>query len=272
MPHPMPFVREAGTGPSVVCLHCNASSSNQWRELLETLAPRFHVLAPDSYGSGKSVEWPSDRVISLQDEAAFIEPVLAAAGEPFFLVGHSYGAAVALKVALANPGRVRGVVLYEPTLFSLLDAESAAPNAADGIRHAVQVAGLALDEGDPAQAARHFIDYWMGPSSWDKTPPARQAPIASSVVNVRRWGHALFTEPTQLDAFRGLDMPIVYMVGKQSTPSAKGVARLLTGVLPCVEVVELEGLGHMGPVTHPQVVNAIISRFLNSQNGVPGRS
>ena len=261
----LPFVREAGTGPGVVCLHCNASSSSQWRDLLEALAPRFRVLAPDAYGAGKSVDWPSDRVIRLQDEADFIEPVLAAAGDPFFLVAHSYGAAVALRVALANPNRVRGMVLYEPTLFSLIDTVSAPPNAADGIRHAVQAAGQALDAGDPALAAEHFIDYWMGPRAWEKTPEPRKAPIAASVVNVRRWAHALFTEPSALAAFRTLDMPIVYMQGKATTPSALGVARLLTGVLPRVEVVEFDGLGHMGPVTHPHVVNPVIARFLDQQ-------
>jgi hypothetical protein len=63
-----PFFREAGTGPGVVCLHSNASSSAQWRALMDVLAPRFHVLAPDSYGSGKDPEWPSDRVSFLRDE------------------------------------------------------------------------------------------------------------------------------------------------------------------------------------------------------------
>ena len=67
-------------------------------------------------------------------------------------------------------------------------------------------------------------------------------------------------------------MPILYIVGQQSAPSALGVARLLTGVLPRVEVVELEGLGHMGPVTHPQAVNAAVVRFLNSQSAAPCRS
>lgn len=265
MTKPIPFIREAGAGPGVVCLHCNASSSTQWRDLQETLSPTFHVLAPDAYGSGKSVDWPSDRVISLRDEADFLEPVLAAAGAPFFLVAHSYGAAVALMVALANPQRVRALVLYEPTLFSLLDAESSPPNAADGIRQAVHAAGQALDAGHPDAAAQHFIDYWMGPSSWENTPETRKAAIAASIVNVRRWGHALFTEPTPLEHFRTLELPVLYMVGKASPPSASGVARLLTGALPHVEWVELDGLGHMGPVTHPKVVNAVIAGFLAQQ-------
>lgn len=265
MTHDPPFVREAGTGPAVVCLHCNASSSSQWRDLMDTLSPRFHVLAPDSYGAGKSIDWPSDRTICLDDEIAFLEPVLRAAGERFFIVAHSYGAAIALKAALREPRRVHALVVYEPTLFSLIDAESPQPNAADGIRDAVQAAGKALDEGSPDGAAQHFIDYWMGPSSWANTPDARKAPISASIVNVRRWGHALLTEPTALDAFRILDIPVLYMVGQSSPQSSLGVARLMTGALPRAEVIQFDGLGHMGPITHPRQVNEVIADFLDRQ-------
>jgi pimeloyl-ACP methyl ester carboxylesterase len=72
----------------------------------------------------------------------------------------------------------------------------------------------------------------------------------------------LFTESTPLAAFRSLDVPVLYMVGKRSTASARGVARLLTKALPRVELVEFEGLGHMGPITHPERVNEVIARFL----------
>jgi len=257
-----PFFREAGSGPGVVCLHSNASTSGQWRGLMDLLAPTFHVLAPDSYGSGKSPDWPSDRIISLLDEVALIEPVLAMAGSPLTLVGHSYGAAIALIAALANPGRIRAIALYEPTLFALLDAETPPPNEAEGIRGAVAQAGFALDLGNPYAAAEHFIDYWMGSGAWAATPGQRKPPIAASVRNVRRWAHALFTEPTSLAAFRSLDIPVLLMVGERSTASARGVARLLATALPSVEVVKFEGLGHMGPMTHPDAVNDVIARFL----------
>jgi pimeloyl-ACP methyl ester carboxylesterase len=257
-----PFFREAGIGPGVVCTHANASTSGQWRALMDLLAPRFRVLAPDSYGAGNSPEWPSDRVISLRDEVTFIEPVLARAGSPLALVGHSYGAVVALMAALSSPGRVRAMALYEPTLFALLDAEALPPNEAEGIRDVVADAGIALDAGNQDAAAERFIDYWMGKGSWERTPDQRKAPIAASVMNVRRWAHALFTEPTPLATFRSLDIPVLYMVGKRSKPPTRGVARLLANALPRVEVVEFEELGHMGPVTHPEPVNEVIARFL----------
>ena len=248
--------------PSVVCLHANASTSGQWRALSERLAPRFRVLAPDLYDSGKGPHWPSDRVIRLRDEVALIEPVLREAGSPVALVGHSYGAAVALVAALRNPQRVASIVLYEPTLFSLIEAEKPAPNDADGIRQAVADAGAALDAASPNAAAERFFDYWMGEGAWQRVPDSRKPPIAASVRNVRRWGHALFTEPTALAAFRSLDVPVLYMVGRRSTASARGVARLLVPALPRVELVEFDALGHMGPVTHPDIVNARIEAFL----------
>jgi pimeloyl-ACP methyl ester carboxylesterase len=169
---------------------------------------------------------------------------------------------VALIAALADPSRVPALALYEPTLFSFIEAHGAAPNEADGIRNAVAAAVAALEIGDQDTAAEHFIDYWMGAGSWQRTPPARKAAIAASVINVRRWAHALMSEPTPLAAFAALDLPVLYMAGKRSTASAKGVARLLTAVLPRVEVMEFGDLGHMGPVTHPEVVNDAIARFL----------
>lgn len=262
MSRPEPFFREAGAGPGVVCLHSNASHSGQWRELMDRLAPDFHVLAPDAYDAGKSPAWPADQPMCLDDEVTLLEPVLARAGSPLVLVGHSYGAAVALTAALRHPGRVRALAVYEPTLFSLLEQEAPAPNDADGIRHAVTAAGEALDRDDTDSAARHFIDYWMGPGSWAATPAPRKPAMAESVRQVRRWGDALFNEPTPLAAFRTLDVPVLYMVGERSPTSARGVARLLCATLPQVQPLTFADLGHMGPITHAEPVNAAIARFL----------
>ena len=257
-----PYFREAGTGPGVVCLHANASTSSQWRALMDRLALKFHVLAADSYGSGRSPAWPMDRPLSLSDEARLLEPVFARAGDRFPLVGHSYGAAVALVAAIAQPHLVRALALYEPTLFALIDAQSPPPNAADGIRRAVADAAAALDANDPAEAAKHFIDFWMDTGTWDQMPDPRKGSIAASIINIGNWKNALFNEPTPLQKFSELSIPVLYMIGEKSPESSLCVARLLTRVLPQVEVSNFEDLGHMGPITHPDIVNENISRFL----------
>jgi pimeloyl-ACP methyl ester carboxylesterase len=261
---PETFVREAGSGPGVVCIHANASNSGQWRGLMEDLAPHFHVLAADSYGSGRGPVWASHDPMRLADEVELLESVFERAGSPLVLVGHSYGAAIGLIAALMNPGRVRALALYEPTLFSLIEAQKPAPNEADGIRHVVSDALADLIIGDRDAAAERFIDYWMGEGAWRRMPDQRKGPILESIGNVPRWGHTLLTDPTPLAAFRALDIPVLYMVGERSPSSALAVARLLTSALPDVRTRRFRDLGHMGPVTHPEVVNATIAGFLAS--------
>lgn len=262
MSKPKPFVRKVGTGPAVICIHANASTSGQWRSLMELLAPTHEMLAPDCYGSGLSPDWHSDRRISLHDELEFLEPVFAEVRGPFALVGHSYGAAIALLAALAHRSRVRALAVYEPTLFSLIDADSGPPNDADEIRAVVADASEALVRGDSSAAAERFIDYWMGVGAWQQTPEDRRPSIASSVKNIRRWSQALFTESTPLRAFGALTMPTLYMVGGHSPIPAQGVAKRLLPVLPNARRHDFPELGHMGPVTHPAIVNRILERFL----------
>ncbi len=229
---------------------------------MEGLAPRHRVLVPDTHGAGKGPAWPADRPLALSDEVALLEPVFARAGAPFSLVGHSYGGAVALVAAVQQPQRLCALVLYEPTLFALVDAAFTPPNDADGIRQAVARAGAALDAGDRGAAAEHFIDFWTGTGAWHSTPLARREAIEAAIVNVQAWGRALFGEPTPLAAFSALTMPVLLMVGRNSPASARAVARLLARTLPRLETLEFEGLGHMGPVTHAEVVNPAIAEFL----------
>ena len=249
--------REAGAGPGVICLHSNASSSGQWRGLMDMLAPKFHVIAADSYGAGKSPARPPNTM--LRDEVTLLEPVFARAGERFALVGHSYGGAIALVAAVMHPKRVRALALYEPTLFALVERET--PRDVDGIRNTVVASVDHLKKGDEAAAARSFIDFWMEPGAFDRMPDRNREAIAAAGVDVDEWRKALFGEPTPREAFARLEIPVLLLTGKRSPRSSRAVAELLARTLPRVEVVEIDG-GHMAPVTHPERVNGAIARFL----------
>lgn len=225
---------------------------------MEQLADRYRVIAPDLYGCGKSPAWPAGRPMWIDDQIALLAPAFERAGERFHLVGHSYGGAIALKAALALGERLLSLVLYEPVLFAVL--LRAAPQS-DPAREITAVRDDVL-AGEPAAAAERFIDYWMGKGAWAATPDSRRATLVDAVRAQKPEWHSACNEPTPLEAFAALDVPALLMTGTASTAAARGVARLVGGVLPRVRIEEVEGLAHMAPVTHPGEINARIERFL----------
>src|SRR5690349_8336711 len=109
-----------GSGPRVVCLHSSTGSSAQWRALQDAMASRWEVLAPDLHGHGRSPALPDGDVSALAADADAVVAAAGIAARPVHLVGHSYGAAVALQVALRHPRQVRSLTLYEPVVFGML--------------------------------------------------------------------------------------------------------------------------------------------------------
>lgn len=208
--------REAGSGPCVLCIHSFSSSSGQYRELMTRLAPRFRVLAADLYGHGKSPSWPAERPFTLADEAAPLEALLPE-GSPVYLVGHSYGAAVALRIAAANRTRVRAMILYEPAIWGTLS--ELCPNDPATLEiEALRDATLrALDAGRPEAAIERFIDYWGGPGTWSATPEDRRARLIATAHSLRAGWSATFTERWSAAALRSLDIPCRLITGRRST-------------------------------------------------------
>ena len=146
---------------------------------MDRLAGRFRTLAVDLYGSGKSPDWPADRPLTLADEVALLEPIFGSVGDRFHLIGHSYGGAVALKAALAGPGRLRSLVLFEPVLFALLNADDPAQPAAREITAVRDDTIAAVDRGDLDTAGARFVDYWTGAGAWASMPDERRRPVAT---------------------------------------------------------------------------------------------
>ena len=257
-----PFVRESGSGPTVVCLHSSASTSAQWRALAEHLSDRFRVLAVDLHGCGRTPAWTQPRPLGLDDEVALLEPVWRSAGPNFHIVGHSYGGAVALKAALRHAGRIASLVVYEPVMFGLLTALEPGSAAANEIT-AVRNDTLALvASNDLDAAACRFGAYWLGSKAWAALPEPRKAAMAAAMPGVMPQWQAAFAEPESLQVFDGLSMPVQLVSGADSTLAARAVTRLIGSALPHAVMQELPACGHMAPVTAPERVNPVIEQFL----------
>src|ERR1700689_1712575 len=104
---------EAGSGPLVVLLHSSVAGARQWRRLIDDLKPDFQVRAVNLIGYGKTPPWRSATPQSLDDQADLVEAALPANAGAFSLVGHSFGGAVAMKLAARLRGRVTRLALLE---------------------------------------------------------------------------------------------------------------------------------------------------------------
>jgi pimeloyl-ACP methyl ester carboxylesterase len=253
---------------TVVLLHSSGASSRQWDRLAEALAPHARVHAVDLHGHGRQRAWPGERPMTLADEAALVRPLIERERGGVHLVGHSYGGALALNLALTSPRRVRSLAVYEPVLFRLLiDHEPTAPASCEVFELAERVRCCVRDGRFPAAAAL-FTDYWSGPGAWSRLAPDRQVQFAARMPLVVAHFEALFAEPLPGARLARLTMPTLCLTGETSTGAARRMAALLQGLLPAACHQTLAGMGHMGPLTHADEVNRRLLAFLTDGGGL----
>jgi len=233
----------------VICLHCSGSSGRQW-QAYPKLLPTAQVIAPDLLGSGAQGHWMGEHDVQLADEVVALEQVLDRADAPVHLVGHSYGGAVALAVAMRWPERVAGLYLFEPVRFALLDnpADRSAWEEITGVGQAI--AAFARS-GHLHASAEIFVDYWSGTGTWAALPPARRDAVAARMPKVRAEFGALFADATSPSQYASLPMPVHLFHGSTSPWPARRVAELLAAACGNPRLVCLQGASHMGPIEQP---------------------
>ncbi|AKT37927.1 alpha/beta fold hydrolase [Chondromyces crocatus] len=257
-PTPLQLSRiDRGHGTPVLLVHSSGMSSRQWTRLVDRLADHHRAIAPDLLGYGKNPPWPADQPFDLRLDRDAIAALATELGGPVHLVGHSYGALIALLVAMETQVPVRSLSLFEPVAFGILHATADQAGLAD-LDTAQSPAFLDETTGGDEAWLNAFIDYWSGPGAWNALP-------ATARNEFLRVGRKAFLEVRSLmhlraplDAFRAIRTPTLLLTGSASTVAARRVAVQLAEHLPAAELQILDDVGHMGPLTHADLVNARI--------------
>jgi pimeloyl-ACP methyl ester carboxylesterase len=252
--------RAAGIGPTVVCLHSSGGSSAQWQPLIERESRSFRVIAADFHGHGGSPAPAAKQPYALATESEALARSLGGQRGKVHLVGHSYGAAVALDFAARYPQRVRALTLYEPVLFDLLATDTAAWRGVIAVGHDI---GRLVRSGAPDAAAARFIDYWAGAGSWEAMAPGQQAAIVRRIGVVARHFDALFEGPIAEQSLREIATPVLLLSGQNTRDSTAAITARLAELLPTASWVQIAGAGHLGPITHAETVNDVIAGELH---------
>ncbi|SLN22876.1 alpha/beta fold hydrolase [Ruegeria meonggei] len=244
----------------VLALHCTIAHSGVWAGLAAVLKGQASFVAPDMLSHGRSPDW--DRQGHLFERLT--EASLEHLTEPMDVIGHSFGAMIALRLAVEHPELVRSVVLVEPVFFAV--AQQDAPDLVAEYAHVAQPYMDAIAAGDEPLAARLFNRMWAGDAGpqWADLPEPARAGMVRGIHLVGAVENALLNDTMGLldpSKIAQADMPVLLLHGSHTHKVMVAINSGLQTRLPQAESDVIDGAGHMGPISHPRETGAAIAAF-----------
>ncbi len=261
----------SGKGTPVLALHSSGAGGLQWKNLSDHMRGEFRLIAPDLPGYGATPAWPGKGPASVENEARYVARLIKAAGQPVHLIGHSWGGAIALKIAMALPEWTRSLTLIEPAVFHVLrDAPCGADRKlfSEIAALAGAVSAAAADGHAEAGMAR-FIDFWNGDGAWANTSPRLRTALRGQLGQVVNNFSAGFNETWSLQEAAQITCPTLTMLGMDSVPLAQRVTEMLAETIQTSQLSLIPGAGHMAPLTDPHIVDPLISSHLRMAEKQP---
>jgi pimeloyl-ACP methyl ester carboxylesterase len=254
---------EAGAGPLVVLVHSSMAGARQWSALMCDMADHALIRAVNLFGYGNTPASSGANPPSLEDFAELVAQVVPNGTADISLVGHSLGGAVAMQAAAGQlKGRVKSLVLIEPSLFGLLDLYDCRESFDEISKLAAYTMQCIGDERHEA-AAERFIDYWCGSGTWAASSANRKASFIQSIALLPHEWNAVLGEATKSAEWIGaLPQRTLLMSSTTTSHPSREIVEALLVARPDWKFARICGAGHMAPLTHPHVVNPIIRHFL----------
>lgn len=254
-----------GEGPDrglpVVFLHGVGSVWRDWEGVLQRCCVHAHPVAPDLRGCGKSSRTPGGYRFS-EFARDVIELMQARMSDPAVLIGHSLGAAVAIRVAVDCPARTRALVLEDPPLYLAEFAQDWVASPYFPLARRLALSGRPETE----LAAVFRRELGVGRAEADK--------LARSTVHIdpelldRFLDRTIYADfgPRQVDAMlERISCPVLVLHGEFDRGSVlrridvERAARLLAHA----EFTRMPGLGHALHSEAPQLFSESVTRFLD---------
>jgi 3-oxoadipate enol-lactonase len=248
--------RDEGTGPVVLLLHGVGWGHTVWNGVFPGVASEFRAIAPDLRGHGKSPNPPGSHFTLSELEGDVVRLLDAKSVDSAYLVGHSGGALLALRLALDHPERVRGLVMICGAAY--LDTHT---------RSIVARWNEAYDKDGPdAYGLRILKDLYY--PDWieahlDFADEVRAAARHQDLGPSRSWNAALekFDEKSRVASLKTPTL-IVQAMDDQVVDASHG--RILRQSIPGAQIRILAETGHMVPMERPEETRDALVGFVRA--------
>jgi pimeloyl-ACP methyl ester carboxylesterase len=248
-----------GSGRTVVMIHGNAGNVEDFEfGTVKLLAPEYRVVAIDRPGHGSS-DRPTGKGATLEYQAELLHRTLLslAISQPI-LVGHSWGASLALAYSLKYPSEVSGMVLLAPAAYP----DKGENKLLRSIINTPFIGDVSLLLGKPL-VARLMLRQALDQAFHPQAVPNNYFKVASSLWLGKKQLKAYIEDEWALnDSLRRMSqrysdirIPVVIVTGDEDKiVSPKENAYRLQTVISGSQLIELKNAGHEIPQTHPESI------------------
>jgi len=243
-----------GNGEPLLLLHQTPRSWDEFRDALPLIGQRHRAIAMDTVGFGDS-EALADGEDSIESWAECAFDLLDALGvASAMIVGHHTGAAIAIEMAAARPGRVRALVL-------------SAPPYVDAARRAAAAKKKIIDETTPRGDGAHLIELWQMRQPF--YPPGDINLLERFIIDALKAGRLAAEGHRVVDRYvMETRLPLVscptLVISPTADPHARPVAPKVASAITGASLVEIEGGMVPFPDQMPDAFAATILNFLDS--------
>ena len=261
----------SGTGEDVVLVHGSLGDRRQWIPIIDRLRHHYRAVAVS-----RRHHWPddppsSDAGYSYESHCDDLLDYLNQNPRPVHLVGHSYGAGIALLAALREPRLMNTLTLIEVALASLLPAADGELDVEIASRTSMLATVQSLARaGADEEAARVLIDWLQGSPEGFASLPASARDVL--LENAKTVGPTFGTAAPTItrSQLRGLRMPTLVLHGEHTRPYFKRISEAIASSIPGAIAAHIPEAAHMTIVERPADTAALLLKFLSGPS-VEGR-
>ncbi|MGO9171274.1 MAG: alpha/beta fold hydrolase [Rhodomicrobium sp.] len=247
---------ERGQGPALLFVPGSFGTGAGWKAVIDKLGSSYRFVTTSLLGYGATAERRPLGNATMQQQTDVLDSVLERIGEPAHVVAHSFGGLAALAHALHGKIKPASLSLIEANPLSIL--RTAGEEELYGMFGAMTREYFADFEAGKPDAARHVIDFYESPGTFDAFPQkVREYIIATTAANIRDWSSGTPFAPT-LSEYAGIEADTLVIRGGNGHPAMRRIAEILAAAIKNARLETIDAGRHFLPATHPSELAQLI--------------